>query len=60
MVSQTKEQALQASIDKALSGISREALKDQVGSETGHGYPLGWSFDFDREFATNKIRGRRA
>ena len=30
MVSQTNEQALEASIEKALSGISRETLKDEV------------------------------
>ena len=68
MVSQTNEQALEASIEKALSGISREALIDQVGNndaialakaaqyrtETGHGYQLGWSSDYDREFAIDR------
>jgi hypothetical protein len=55
MVSQTNEKALEALMEKALSGISREALQEQVGSidtvalaqasqyrtETGHGYQLG-------------------
>lgn len=68
MVSQTNEQALEAAIEKALSGISREAMKDQVGSgdavaltqaaqyrtETGHGYQLGWSSDYDREFSIDQ------
>ncbi|WP_419588635.1 type I restriction endonuclease, partial [Thiolapillus sp.] len=68
MVSQTNEQALEASIEKALSGISREALIDQVGNNdaialakaaqyrtaAGHGYQLGWSSDYDREFAIDR------
>jgi type I restriction enzyme R subunit len=67
MVSQTNEQALEASIEKALTGISREALLQQVGSsdvaqlqqsaryltDTGNGYRLGWSVDFNREFAVD-------
>jgi type I restriction enzyme R subunit len=67
MVSQTNEQALEASIECTLAGISREELKEQVGSsdtvalkqsaqyltETGHGYKLGWSSDYDREFAVD-------
>ncbi|WP_275099300.1 hypothetical protein [Sedimenticola hydrogenitrophicus] len=74
MVSQTNEQALKATIEKALSGSSRETLKDQVGSgdavamahaaeyrsETGHGSPLGWSSDFNRKFSVNKVRGTLA
>ncbi|MEW8086488.1 MAG: DEAD/DEAH box helicase family protein [Candidatus Thiodiazotropha endolucinida] len=68
MVSQTNEKALEALMEKALSGISREALQEQVGNtdavalaqasqyrtELGHGYQLGWSSDFDREFAIDK------
>ena len=68
MVSQTNEQALEASIERALTGISREELQAQAGTtdkialemavqyrtETGHGYQLGWSSDFDREFAIDK------
>jgi type I restriction enzyme R subunit len=67
MVSQTNEQALEASIEKALAGISREALMQQVGSsdvaqlqqsaqyltDVGNGYQLGWSSDYDREFAVD-------
>ncbi len=72
MVSQTNEQALEATIERALAGISREALMEQVGgdqvaakqaeqatqyrTETGHGYQLGWSTDFDREFAIDKAK----
>ncbi|MEZ5586356.1 MAG: DEAD/DEAH box helicase family protein [Sedimenticolaceae bacterium] len=68
MVSQTNEKALEALMEKALSGISREALQEQVGSgdavalaqasqyrtEVGYGYQLGWSSDFDREFAIDQ------
>lgn len=63
MVSQTNEQALEARIERVLAGIARESLQDtsspnnavtlqsSVGyqHETGHGYVLGWSSDFDRE-----------
>lgn len=70
MVSQTNEQALEASIEKALAGISREALVQQVGSsdvvqlqqsaqyltDTGEGYQLGWSSDYDREFAVDTAK----
>lgn len=68
MPSQTNEQALEACIESALAGISREQLKDEVGSgdevklkaaahyrtQIGHGYHLGWSSDFDREFAIDR------
>lgn len=68
MVSQTNEKALEALMEKALSGISREMLQEQAGSadavalaqasqyrtEVGHGYQLGWSSDFDREFAIDQ------
>ena len=67
MVSQTTEQALEASIEYALAGISRDELKEQAGTgdmvalkasaqyrtDTGHGYQLGWSSDYDREFAVD-------
>lgn len=70
MVSQTNEQALEACIERALAGISREALKEQTGSsyqvalklsaqyltDTGHGYQLGWSSDYDREFAVDAAK----
>lgn len=68
MVSQTNEQALEAAIETALVGLSREALKDQVGHseavalahaaqylpQRGHGYQFGWSADYDREFAIDR------
>ena len=68
MPSQTNEQALEACIESALAGISREQLKDGLGSgeevklkaatqyrtETGHGYQLGWPSSFDREFAIDQ------
>ncbi len=67
MVSQTNEQALEAAIERALAGISRDELKEQTGSgdmaalqqsakyrtATGHGYELGWSADYDRELAVD-------
>jgi len=70
MVSQTNEKALEALMEKALTGISREALQEQVGNsdavalaqaaqyrtEVGHGYQLGWSSDFDREFAIDQAK----
>jgi type I restriction enzyme R subunit len=70
MVSQTNEQALEACIEKALAGISREALVEQVGSsdvaqlqqsaqyltDVGNGYQLGWSSDYDREFAVDTAK----
>jgi hypothetical protein len=59
MVSQTNEKALEALMEKALFGISREMLQEQVGStdavalaqasqyrtEVGYGYQLGWSVE---------------
>ena len=62
MVSQTNEKALEALMEKALSGISREMLQEHVGSadavalaqasqyrtEVGHGYQLGWSSYFNQ------------
>lgn len=68
MPSQTNEQALEACIESALAGISRETLKEEAGSENeirqklsahyaslkGHGYQLGWPSDFDREFAIDR------
>ncbi len=69
MVSQTNEQALEALIERALTGISREELQSQVGTKdkvelqaatqyrtnTGHGYDIGWSSDYDREFAVDTV-----
>jgi len=73
MPSQTNEQALEACIERSLTGISREELQDEVSNEEeikqkaaahygtlkGNGYQLGWPSDFDREFAidTDKFWG---
>jgi type I restriction enzyme R subunit len=62
MVTQTNEQALEACIEKALTGTCRERLRvDGLGvSEAndrfrgGHLYWLGESGDFDREFAVDR------
>lgn len=70
MVSQTNEQALEACIERAMTGISREELKEQAGTgdmvafkasahystNTGHGYQLGWSSDYNREFAVDTAK----
>lgn len=70
MVSQTNEQALEACIERALAGISREDLKEgavsddmvalkqsvQYLTKTGHDYQLGWSSDYDREFAVDTAK----
>ncbi len=67
MVSQTNEQALEACIERALAGISRESLQSPAGTpqavalqpsaqyqvSSGHGYRLGWSEHYDREFAVD-------
>lgn len=63
MVTKTNEQALEACIEKALTGISREQLKLEglgvaEGSEQyrgGHLYWLGDPGDFDREFAVDRL-----
>ncbi|BEH09869.1 type I restriction endonuclease subunit R [Geobacter sulfurreducens subsp. ethanolicus] len=62
MVTKTNEQALEACIEKALTGTYREQLKlDGVGVaeaneqyRSGHLYWLGDSGDFDREFAIDR------
>lgn len=70
MPSQTNEQALEASIERALTGISREELKEQAGTsntvalkaaaqyriDTEHGSQLGWSSDYNREFAIDSAK----
>ena len=69
MVSQTNEQALEALIEQVLCGISREVLKEEGGSdavalqqsdqyrtEIGHGYQLGWTSDYDREFSIDTAK----
>jgi len=62
MVSQTNEQALEAIIEKTLTGTHREQMKADGWSvseantqyRAGHGYWLGDSKDFDREFALDQ------
>ena len=62
MVTKTNEQALEACIEKALTGTCREQLKlEGVGVaeaneqyRSGHLYWLGESSDFDRELAIDQ------
>lgn len=67
MVSQTNEREFEATIEQALTGVRREWLQkgddsNQVSLQpsvayqvnNGHGYRIGWSEDFDREFAVDK------
>ena len=62
MATKTNEQALEACIEKALTGTCREQLKlEGVGVaeaneqyRSGHLYWLGESGDFDREFAVDR------
>lgn len=52
MVSQTNEQALEAAIEKALTGVSSEALKaGEAATGTGIGYTNGSPADFDMQYA---------
>lgn len=66
MVSQTNEREFEATIEQALTGVRREWLaQGEVGNQvslqpaaqyqatTGHGYQLGWSSDYDREFSVD-------
>jgi len=61
MVSTTNEQALEACIETALTGTSREQVKIDgltlaeaaAHYRSGHGYRLGDSADFDPEFAVD-------
>ncbi len=62
MPSQTNEQALEALIEKALTGSSREDRKasdaiserQPITAGRGHGYEAGHPHDFDREFAIDR------
>jgi len=58
MVSQTNEQALEAAIERHLTGISLEELKkadnindDNIPFSKNHGYELGYPHDFDAQYA---------
>ncbi len=66
MLSQTNEQALEAAIEKKLTGTTLEELKDQgvVGGvaeaaeqyRSGNGYWLGEAHDFNKEYAIDEKR----
>ncbi|WP_226100512.1 type I restriction endonuclease subunit R [Dickeya oryzae] len=60
MVSNTKEQALEAAIEQALTGQCQEALGSRAGEITAvyanphHGFVPGWAADFDKHYALDK------
>ncbi len=70
MPSQTDERALEACIERALVGHSREELQQKAGVKeeaalaksalyytgSGHGYYFGWSADYDRDFALDTAK----
>ena len=64
MTSQTNEQALEACIEKALTGTCKEERgREEVGEEEQGpiygpraGYEAGFAADFDREFAIDKAK----
>jgi type I restriction enzyme R subunit len=63
MPSKTNEQALEASIEKALTGFSREemkeehvALEDQAFYRSGKGYYMGSPDDFNAKYAIDETR----
>ena len=63
MTSHTNEQALEACIEKALTGSSRELRTDDIAESVvtpiygpHAGYEAGLSADFDREFAIDRAK----
>ncbi len=63
MPSQTNEQALEAAIEKALTGFSREemkmqnmALEEQAFYRSGNGYYIGDTNDFNAKYAIDESR----
>lgn len=62
MVSQTNEQALEAAIEKVLTGYSQEELKTNQVSEpqelyrAGNGFYMGSANDFDAKYAIDETR----
>lgn len=62
MVSNTNEQALEAAIEKVLTGYSQEELKTNQVSEpqelyrSGHGFFMGNANDFDAKYAIDETR----
>lgn len=62
MVSQTKEQALEAAIKVALTGICQEVIKNQIALHNAsykpishNGFMAGFSTDFDKNDALDTI-----
>ena len=57
MVSSTNEQALEAAIEKALTGYSKEEIKDGISEPAGvyatqhNGFQHGFPADFDKQYA---------
>ena len=52
VVSKTNEQALESAIEKALTGISSEELKQGLSvTEIGAGYQIGYPSDFNKQYA---------
>lgn len=52
MVSQTNEQALEAAIEKCLTGARSEEIKDSaIGVSKGLGYLIGFPSDFNMQYA---------
>lgn len=55
MVSQTNEQALEAAIEKSLTGISSEKLKNgEQATNHGAGYKVGFPTDFNMKYAIDE------
>ena len=61
MTTQTNEQALEAAIEKCLTGTCLEEIKDNVVSErdplyrSGNGYFIGYPSDFNARYAVDKL-----
>jgi type I restriction enzyme R subunit len=63
MPSQTNEQALEASIEKKLTGTSLEELKQEGALQeqkelyrSGNGYYIGYASDFNAKYAIDEVR----
>ena len=67
MPSQTNEQALEAAIEKQLTGTCLEDLKKQVSADntvnernelyrSGNGYYIGYANDFNAKYAIDEVR----
>ena len=68
MTSQTNEQALEAAIEKCLTGTCLEEIRNSIGADSvaeqtgnyrgGKGYEVGNSKDFNARYAIDEIRFR--